>query len=78
MKTRLSVFNLLILALGTILISLAGLNWHIGIAAWLGPVFLLFYTRNSKWKGFVNRRVKLGKPKMSRWRYSQSTTEFLL
>jgi len=33
--------------------TLAGLNWSIGIAGWIAPVFLLYFTRNSKWSGFV-------------------------
>jgi apolipoprotein N-acyltransferase len=33
--------------------AMAGLNWNIGLAAWLAPVFLLYYTKNSRRLGFL-------------------------
>jgi apolipoprotein N-acyltransferase len=36
------------LLFGILAITLSGLNWHLGIASWLAPVFVLFFTRNSK------------------------------
>ena len=41
------------LFLGLIGYTFAGLNWNIGIAAWIAPVFLLYFTRNAKWSGFL-------------------------
>lgn len=41
------------LIIGAILMAFSGLNWHIGIAAWFAPVFLLYYTRQSKFLGFL-------------------------
>ena len=32
---------------------LFGINWHIAIAAWLSPVFILRYTRKTKTPGFL-------------------------
>jgi apolipoprotein N-acyltransferase len=40
------------LFIGLIGYTLAGLNWNIGIAAWIAPVFLLYYTKTTKWSGF--------------------------
>ncbi len=36
------------LLIGIVLMTAAGLNWHWGPAAWLSPVFTLFFVRNSK------------------------------
>ena len=36
------------LLLGVLATTLSGLNWHLGIASWLAPVFMLFFTRNNK------------------------------
>ncbi|MBN1819310.1 MAG: hypothetical protein JW833_01260 [Prolixibacteraceae bacterium] len=40
------------LFIGTLGMLFAGINWQIGIAAWVAPVFLLYYTRHTKVKGF--------------------------
>lgn len=41
------------LFIGLIGYTFAGLNWNIGIAAWIAPVFLLYFTRNAQWSGFL-------------------------
>ncbi|MFC2089410.1 nitrilase-related carbon-nitrogen hydrolase [Bacteroidota bacterium] len=51
--TRNVVIRLIILALGAVLLTFAGLNWHNAVAAWVAPVFLLYYTRNATWKGIL-------------------------
>lgn len=33
--------------------TFSGLNWQIGIFAWIAPICLLFYTRNSRSIGFI-------------------------
>ena len=35
--------------IGLIACTFSGLNWNVGIAAWIAPALLLFYSRNSKW-----------------------------
>lgn len=40
----------MLLLIGTIGVIFSGLNWHIGIAAWIAPIFLLMFTRNVRWK----------------------------
>ncbi|MBE0673684.1 MAG: hypothetical protein IH591_03395 [Bacteroidales bacterium] len=42
-----------ILLLGAAGITLAGINWHNGLAAWIGPTLLLYYTRNTQWINFI-------------------------
>ena len=37
------------LLIGGTAITLSGINWNIGIAAWIAPFFLLMYTRKAKW-----------------------------
>lgn len=49
MKTKKQIFNLLILLIGSIGITLSGINWHMGLAAWIAPIFLLMYVRRVKW-----------------------------
>jgi apolipoprotein N-acyltransferase len=39
----------LLLLIGAFFLTLSGINWYIGIAAWLAPLLLLQYTRNVKW-----------------------------
>jgi len=38
-----------ILVIGLIACTFSGLNWNVGIAAWVAPALLLFYSRSSKW-----------------------------
>lgn len=38
-----------ILVIGLIAYTFSGLNWNVGIAAWIAPALLLFYSRNSRW-----------------------------
>ena len=42
-----------ILVLGLIAYALSGLNWNVGIAAWIAPVLLLYYSKNSNWTGLL-------------------------
>ncbi len=44
------IFLLLIGGTG---LTLSGINWYIGIAVWIAPVFLLMYTRKAKWYQFA-------------------------
>jgi len=53
MKTNNSSILVMSLLIGSSLMALAGLNWNIGIAAWLAPVFLLYFTKNSRRLGFL-------------------------
>ncbi len=53
MKTKNTISSILLLLIGGIGITLTGINWNIGLAAWLAPVFLLRYTRNAKWFQFL-------------------------
>lgn len=53
MKMKRSFVQTISLLVGSGLMALAGLNWNIGIAAWLAPVFLLYFTKNSRWPGFL-------------------------
>lgn len=39
----------IILIIGLVAYTFSGLNWNIGIAAWIAPVLLLYYSKNSKW-----------------------------
>lgn len=50
MKNQKNLKKILLLFIGGIAITLSGINWTIGIAAWIAPVFLLHFTRNAKWK----------------------------
>ena len=49
MKINNEIRKVLLLLIGGIGITLSGINWNIGIAAWIAPVFLLLYSRNAKW-----------------------------
>ncbi len=42
-----------ILVFGLIAYTFAGLNWNVGIAAWVAPVLLLYYSKNSNWTGLL-------------------------
>ena len=53
MKIHNTIILAMSLLIGSILMALAGLNWNIGIAAWLAPVFLLYFTKNSRGLGFL-------------------------
>ncbi len=50
MKLNKKISDIILLFVGAVLIAFSGLNWHNGIAAWIGPVFLLMYSRNTQWK----------------------------
>ncbi|MCJ7680825.1 MAG: hypothetical protein MUP70_08885 [Candidatus Aminicenantes bacterium] len=41
------------LIFGLIAYTFSGLNWNVGIAAWMAPIFLLYFTKNAKWPGFI-------------------------
>ena len=49
MEKNKTILKTLLLLIGGLGITLSGINWNIGITAWIGPVFLLMYTRNAKW-----------------------------
>ncbi|MBN2347390.1 MAG: hypothetical protein JXJ22_01050 [Bacteroidales bacterium] len=53
MNTKNFSAKTLLLILGFIGMTGFGLNWHMALAAWLTPVFLLLFIRNSKAGGFV-------------------------
>lgn len=42
-----------ILFIGLVSYTFSGLNWNISIAAWIAPIFLLFFTKHNKWSGFI-------------------------
>jgi len=48
-----AVTKTLVLLIGAILLTLSGINWHIGVAAWIAPFLLLNFTRNVKWIYFI-------------------------
>jgi apolipoprotein N-acyltransferase len=50
---RTGTVKYLSLILGLTACTFAGLNWNIGTAAWIAPVFLLFFTKNTRWFGFL-------------------------
>lgn len=43
----------IILILGLIANTFSGLNWNVGIAAWIAPVLLLYFSKNSRWYEFL-------------------------
>lgn len=43
----------IVLTIGLVAYTFSGLNWNLGIAAWLAPVLLLYYSKNSKWSGIL-------------------------
>ncbi|MCG6189392.1 nitrilase-related carbon-nitrogen hydrolase [Maribellus maritimus] len=49
MKSHKTINKIFLLLAGGVAITLAGINWTIGIAAWIAPVFLLMFTRKAKW-----------------------------
>lgn len=53
MKSEKFIIKSLALIIGSSAMTLSGQNWHIGIFAWIAPVCLLFYTRNTKKTGFA-------------------------
>lgn len=53
MKIENNLLRHSILLIGTITISLAGINWHVGIAAWFAPILLLIFVRNASRKEFL-------------------------
>ena len=53
MNSHKRIVKYAILIFGLIAFALSGLNWNLGIAAWIAPIFLLYFTRNSKWPEFL-------------------------
>ncbi|MDX8340377.1 nitrilase-related carbon-nitrogen hydrolase [Draconibacterium sp. IB214405] len=53
MKTKSTIIKSLVLLIGATTITLAGINWAIAWAAWLAPVFLLYYFRRARRFDFV-------------------------
>lgn len=53
MYSRRSIVKYAILFAGLVSYTLSGLNWNIGIAAWVAPILLLYYTKKTKWPGFL-------------------------
>ncbi len=53
MKTNTFLRQVILLFIGFIGMIALGLNWHLAIAAWVTPVFLLNFTRNSKFPGIL-------------------------
>jgi len=53
MMTNHRVTKYLILLLGLIAYTFAGLDWNVGMAAWVAPALLLYYSKNAKWGGFL-------------------------
>ena len=51
MKTTLK--KIAFLLIGGFFLTMSGMNWSIGIAAWIAPVFLLLFTRKTRWSGFL-------------------------
>ena len=43
----------LLLVIGLTAYTLSGLNWNLGIASWIAPACLLYFTRRSRWPGFL-------------------------
>lgn len=52
MLNQKNLIKYLALVIGILSMIFSGLNWQIGIFAWIAPICLLFYTRNSKTLGF--------------------------
>ncbi|MDC0584748.1 hypothetical protein OAO55_03360 [Bacteroidales bacterium] len=52
MNTKLITNKYSALILGAIAMTFSGINWQIAFFAWITPICLLFYTRNSKTKDF--------------------------
>ena len=48
-----ALLKAILLLIGGAGIALSGMNWHIGITAWIAPIFLLMYTREAKWIHFI-------------------------
>ncbi|MFZ5940092.1 MAG: nitrilase-related carbon-nitrogen hydrolase [Bacteroidota bacterium] len=53
MKLRPYLLPALLLLTGTLAQTLAGLNWHLAIPAWIAPLLLLRYSRTVKWSGML-------------------------
>lgn len=53
MKLHKRIPKYAILIVGLIAFSISGLNWNIGIAAWIAPIFVLYFAKNSKWSEFL-------------------------
>lgn len=53
MKDKMNVIKYLALLAGAIAMIFSGLDWQIGIFAWIAPICLLYYSRNSRAVGFI-------------------------
>lgn len=53
MKNKKSIQQAFILLIGLIFTILMGINWHMALAAWIAPVLLLRFTRNTRIFGFI-------------------------
>ena len=53
MKPQKKIVRYVFLIIGLIGYTISGLNWNIGIAAWIAPICLLYFTKNTKWLGFL-------------------------
>lgn len=53
MESKNKLTKPIILIIGIIAFTLSGLNWNIGIAAWIAPILLLRYSKTTKWKYFI-------------------------
>jgi apolipoprotein N-acyltransferase len=53
MKPNKGTMKYAILIFGLIAYTFSGLNWNMGIAAWIAPIFVLYFTKNSKWSEFL-------------------------
>lgn len=49
MKTNKKTEQIFLLLIGGVGIALSGINWTVGIAAWIAPIFLLMFTRKARW-----------------------------
>jgi apolipoprotein N-acyltransferase len=53
MWTNKRIYRYAILFLGLIAYTFAGLNWNIGIAAWIAPVLVLYFAKRASWAEFI-------------------------
>jgi len=49
-----------VLFFGLIAFTFSGLNWHVWFAAWIAPVLMLYFARNSKWTEYLILFVGIG------------------
>lgn len=50
----------IVLFIGLVAYTFSGLHWNLGIAAWLAPVLLLYFSKNSKWSGILFLGLGIG------------------